>query len=492
MAGMTREREYTREITRTGKVPLSSKIFQGFGGLVNSHKDFAFGTFVLLYYSQILNLPASVVSVVIGISLIVDAVSDPIVGSISDNFKSKLGRRHPFMFGAAVPFGLSMYFLFAPPTGLGDVALVAWLLTFIILARLAFTFFIVPWNAIAAEFSTDYVERTSIITYRYLVGWSGGIMFYLFTWAYLFPNTEEYPAGQLNPEYYPLFGMVVGCLVTLWALVSAWGTRKEIPYILQPVKPTPRFTLKRTFDEVMLALTSANFRRLFILSLLFSGIAGVGGVFDIYMNTYFWGLTPTELRWFALAGIGALVAFATVPILQLKFDKNIMLQVGLSIVMVLAITKVCLRFWNVLPENGDPLLLQILVGFSIVSTYMLTVCGIMVGSLVADMLDEQELDTYRRQEGVFASALSFSSKATSSVGLILGGFLLDFVISLPRQAQPGTIDNDILFRLAFTDGVALPLLFFIPIYLISRMTMTRARLADIQEKLHARRVEEDA
>jgi Na+/melibiose symporter-like transporter len=234
---------------------------------------------------------------------------------------------------------------------------------------------------------------------------------------------------------------------------------------------------------VLLALTSANFRRLFLLTLLFSGIAGVGGVFDIYMNTYFWGLTPPALRWFALTGFGALIAFATVPLLQARFDKNVLLQICLSIVMVLAITKVTLRFLDVLPANGEPSLLPILVGFSIVSVYLLTICGIMVASLIADLLDEQQLDTGRRQEGVFASALSLSSKATSSIGLIIGGFLLDFVIRLPKVAEPGMVLDDTLFRLAFTDGVAVPLLFFIPIYLISRITMTRERLAEVQAEL---------
>jgi Na+/melibiose symporter-like transporter len=222
---------------------------------------------------------------------------------------------------------------------------------------------------------------------------------------------------------------------------------------------------------------------------LFSGIGGVGGVFDIYMNTYFWAFTSTELKWFALAGLGAMAAFITVPLLQIKFDKNIMLQVCLSMVMVSAIGKVCLRFWDVLPDNGDVLLLQLLVFQATVQAYLLTICGIMVGSLVADLLDEQELETGRRQEGVFASGLSFSAKATSSIGIVIGGLILDFVVSLPKQAVPGSIDQDTLFRLAFSDGVAVPLLFFIPIFLMSRITMSRARLAEVQSALIARRGE---
>ncbi len=479
--------QYTRAKVREGKVPVSTKIYQGFGGIVNSHKDFAFNTFLLLYYSQILGLSASLVSIVIAISLVVDAVSDPVVGSISDNYKSKMGRRHPFMLWSAVPFGLTMYLLFAPPADLGDGLLLGWLLFFTITARLAFTFFIVPWSAIAAEFSNDYVERTSIITYRYMVGWTGGVIFSIAAWTYLFPNTEAYPAGQLNPEYYSTFGLVVGCLVALWALISTLGTRKEIPYLLQPVSETPRFNIVTVFHEVMLALRSANFRLLFFVFLMFSGLAGVGGVFDIYMNTYFWEFTSDELRWFALTAFGAIGAFITVPVLQRVIDKHTLLQYFLSLFMVGAIIKVCFRFWDIWPDNGDPMLLYLLIVHASIQVYLLTTCGIMVGSLIADLLDEQELETGRRQEGVFSAAISFSSKATSSIGIIIGGLLLDFVITFPKQAALGSVDADTLFRLAINDGVMIPLLFFIPIFLMSRMTMTRKRLVEIQVALNKTR-----
>ena len=484
---MSENYEYRRGQVREGKVPVRTKILQGFGGLVNSHKDFAFGTFLLLYYSQILGLSASLVSVVVALSLIVDAVSDPIVGSMSDNYKSKLGRRHPFMFAAAIPFGITMYCLFTPPSGLGDWALLAWLACFTIAARIAFTFFIIPWNAIAAEFSQDYVERTSIITYRYMVGWVGGVMFFVFTWSYLFPNTEAYPAGQLNPANYSTFGLIVGCLVILWAFISSLGTKDQIPYLLQPVHETPSTSIRSVVSDTLMALKNANFLRLFVLFFIFSGVAGVGGVFDIYMNTYFWEFTPDELRWFALSAIGAICAFIAIPFLQKIIDKHILLQWFLAAVMILAMLKVCFRFWDIWPENGDPLLLQLLICHSVVQTFLLTTCGIMVASLVADLMDEQELETGKRQEGVFSAALSFSAKATTSVGIVIGGLVLDFVVALEKQAPVGSVDDGTLFRLAFSDGIAVPLLFFIPIYLISTITMTRSRLAEVQAQLGEKR-----
>jgi Na+/melibiose symporter-like transporter len=77
-------------------------------------------------------------------SLEVDAVTDPMVGQLSDRFKSKWGRRHPFMLIGALPFGIALYFLFAPPAGLDPYGLFGWLLAFAIIVRVLLTFFFVP------------------------------------------------------------------------------------------------------------------------------------------------------------------------------------------------------------------------------------------------------------------------------------------------------------------------------------------------------------
>ena len=110
---MTDSVKYTRARVREGKVSVATKIGQGIGALPGVYKDFAFNTLLLLYYSQILGLPALSASAVIAVALIVDAVTDPLVGSLSDNMHSPLGRRHLLMYGSAIPLGLSMYFLFA-------------------------------------------------------------------------------------------------------------------------------------------------------------------------------------------------------------------------------------------------------------------------------------------------------------------------------------------------------------------------------------------
>ncbi len=141
---MTDSVEYTRARVREGKVSRATKIGQGIGALPGVYKDFAFNVLLLLYYSQILGLSAIWASAVIAVALIVDAITDPLVGSLSDNLRSRLGRRHPLMYASAIPLGLAMYFLFSPPGGLDQLPLIGWMLCFTLLVRLTFTFFVVP------------------------------------------------------------------------------------------------------------------------------------------------------------------------------------------------------------------------------------------------------------------------------------------------------------------------------------------------------------
>ncbi|MEM7016417.1 MAG: MFS transporter [Pseudomonadota bacterium] len=477
---------YTRDKVREGPVPLQTKILQGFGALPGSHKDFAFNSLLLLYYTQILGVSATATSMVLATALIIDAITDPLVGAYSDNLKTRLGRRHPLMYVAALPLGLMMYLLFSPPEGLSHNGLVAWLFGVTVILHLSFTFFVVPWNALAAEFTDDYVERTSIIAFRHLVGWIGGVIFGFSILSIVFAATEEYPVGQLNPANFEPFGMIAGSLTVIWCLFTTHMTRKEVPYLLQP-RQSVSAGLRGMLRQCFAALQSPNYRLIIVGYLTFIGIAGITGVFDSFMNTFFWGLAAEDLRWLTFTIIGAISAIASASLLQARFLKQHLLLTCLFSVMVLSMLKVTFRLIGWLPENGDPMLIVFLVAQDTLIVYCMTVGGIMFASMIADLVDEQEIRTGMRQEGVFSSVLGFASKASSSLGLIIGGLMLDHFIHFPRGEQPGEIDPDILFRLAIADGLLVNIFILIPVILLFRYSLTRENLADIQAQLKSRR-----
>ncbi len=478
--------QYARAQTRSGRLPLSTKIYQGIGALPDTLKTFAFSTFLLFYYNQVLGVRAVLASIAIFLALVVDALTDPMVGSFSDNLRSRLGRRHPLMYGAALPLGVFIFLLFSPPDGLSEMALFVWLVTFAIATRISMAFYLVPWNALFAEFSDDYVERTAIITFRYLIGWTGGVIFTFVTWSYIFPSSAEFAKGQLNPAAYHVFAPILGLLIGAAAFITTYLTRNEIPYLLQPLGQPVPFSLKRVFGEVLMALQNRDFLVLFMTLLTASAIGGTTDALNIYVQTYFWELNGQALRWFALAILGFMIAFAVMPIIQARFDKKRLVIYGLAFLVLNGVAMIGLRFLDVLPPNGSPLLLPLLVTNEIIRIGVFTVVVIMFGSMVADALDAQELTTGRRQEGIFSAALSFSTKATSGLGVLLGGLLLDYVISFPRGASPESVDPATVRMLGVIAGIGLPLLFLFPFSMISRYRITREAHAEIRRQLDER------
>ena len=115
----------------TTKLSHSVRWSFGIGQMAEGIKNSSFSAFLLFYYNQVLGLPAESAGLAIAISLIFDAVTDPMIGSVSDRWQSPLGRRHPFMYASALPLGISFYFLFAPASFAvagGEASLFAWML----------------------------------------------------------------------------------------------------------------------------------------------------------------------------------------------------------------------------------------------------------------------------------------------------------------------------------------------------------------------------
>lgn len=483
-------RTYQRAQQRDGKVPLSAKIFQGIGALADTYKNFAFGTFVLFYYNQVLGMPALYASAAIMVALVIDAVTDPLVGSFSDGLQTSLGRRHPLMYVSALPLGLTLFLLFVPPE-LSEIGLFVWLTFFAVAVRVSMTLFQVPWNAMFAEFSDDYAERSQIVTFRYLCGWIGGTVFVFSTWTFIFPSTEAFTPGHMNPDAYVTFAIVLGIAVTVAVLLTTHLTRNQIPFLLQP-QQSQSFSLGKVVEDIRVAVTNKDFLILFFGLFMMSVLGGTTGAFELYINTYFWGLLPEDLRWLTLTFLGAAFAFAVIPALQSRYDKKHLLVFFMMFLLINGIALILLRFAGVLPENGEPMLLVIIVGNEIVRVAAGTIVAIMFVSMVADTLDKQELETGLRQEGVFSSAMTFSGKATSGVGIFLGGLILDYVLAFPQGIKPQEADPDLIFNLGLYAGIMIPLFYLIPFWFVTRYSITRESHANIQKALLIKRTERES
>ena len=126
---------------------------------------------------------------------------------------------------------------------------------------------------------------------------------------------------------------------------------------------------------------------------------------------------------------------------------------------------------------------QQLLALRPLTPFLRLLTAIMFISMIADLVDDQELKTGQRQEGVFAAGVAFSTKAVGSLGVIVGGFLLEFFVQFPAGQGQTEISEDVLFRLAITDAIVVNSLLLIPAFLISKYTLTRRNFAAVQAAL---------
>ena len=120
--------EFMEDVNQKSKLSFSTKFYYGFGSISFGIKNNGFSYFVLFVYSSVLGLPAWMAGLALNIVLVADAITDPLVGYYSDRLRSRWGRRHPFMYAAALPVAITYFFLWTPPESLTDWQLFSYLL----------------------------------------------------------------------------------------------------------------------------------------------------------------------------------------------------------------------------------------------------------------------------------------------------------------------------------------------------------------------------
>ena len=476
-----------------GPLSFNLKFAFGVGQVAEGLKNGAFGTFLLFYYNQVLGVSGTLAGIAVGTAVIVDAITDPLAGSLSDYWKSPLGRRHPFMYASAVPLAITFYLLFNPLVT-SEWALFVWLVVFTNLTRTSMTLYHVPHISLGAEMTEDFSERSAVVGWRTFMGTFGGLAALLIGFGVFFVETPEFERGQLNAAAYAPYAATVSVLMVATIFWSAWGTRSVIPYLPGP-PPSDRMNLlgvmKRMFVDVAAALRSGSFRWLFAGVLIVFIMVGVDGALNIYVYTYFWELTGAEILMLAPAyPIGILLGAPLAPYLHRRFGKRFFVIFGTLSWAGWQILPVVLRLTDYFPENGTFLLIPLLVAFRVIQGASTVQANVAFGSMVADCVDEHELATSKRQEGIFFAAVSFSGKSASGFGNIIAGFGLD-IIGWPRGPEirsAADVPAETLVELGIMYGPVVAGLGLVSAWCYTNYKLTRKGHEEILVELRARRL----
>ena len=443
------------------------------GNMPFAVKDAAFINFVVFYYTQVQGLSGSLTGLAMFIAISWDAISDPIVGSWSDTFRSRWGRRHPLLIAGGLPAALLLIALFAPPSGLTELGIFAWLAGTSILLRTFITIYFIPYSAMGAELSSDYDERTVIAKARVTMAWLAGMLLPAIAFAVIFQSQGD-TDGRLLAANYTVYGVVSALVAGATVLFCVWGTRSVIPRLPSASASGSGSLIQQTLRDFRTAFGNYNFRISIGSNLAFGMAAGVYSTLALYMGTYFWEFQPEQLAGLVIPTAAAtLVAFSVLNRLGRRYDKPTILKLVCLGIALNSLWFTGARLLGILPDNDHPLIYALQWLNTGIGVFTIVALQIISVSLIADILDEHELATGKRQEGVFFAAGTFVGKATSGVGALLAGAVIDIAGIVPGSA-PGEISNQSLailgwFMICITVALSLVAFFF-----ASRIRLSRA------------------
>jgi Na+/melibiose symporter-like transporter len=460
---------------------LGTKLAYGFGAVAFGVKNNGFDYFLLLFYSQVMGVDAPLVGLALLIALLFDAFSDPIVGYMSDNTHSRWGRRHPWMYASAVPVAICYFLLWVPPEGLTGNALFPYVLVLAILIRVLITFFEVPSSALSAELTGDYDERTSLFSYRYFFGWVGGTLMATVALAVFLVPTETISNGLLNKQGYETYSVVASVLILISILVTALGTHRHIPHFKAP-PPKAAMSVRRIFREIYETLGNRSFAALFLAALFGAVAAGLSAGLSFYMSGYFWEFSTDQISVISFSIIfSAFIALFLAPAISRRSGK----KRGAIFVGVIAFTvapaPVVLRLLGMMPDNGHPALFPIVLLAVMVETTLVITLSILTSSMMADLVEDSEIRTARRSEGVLFAAATFARKAVQGFGVMAASAVLA-VVQFPKGVAPGQVPEETVMRLGLYYA---PTLFVIWMLMIACLRLYRIDRSTHENNLKA-------
>ena len=466
-----------------------TKFFYGIGSVAFGVKDNGFGALLLLFYNQALGLDARLAGLAIAIALVVDAFLDPLIGYVSDHLDTRWGRRHPFMYAAAVPASVTYLLLFSPPAGLSQTGLFTYLLVSAIGVRAFIALYEIPNSALVAELTQSYDQRTSYLSWRYFFGWMGGLTMSVAAFGIFLSEGVGKTSGTQIPSNYHAYGVAAAIVMFCAIMASSLGTHRAIPWLNRPAVREGHQARSNPFRDIRRALSSRSAVVILLAGMLYSLAMGLTGGIAPYIYSYFWTLTPQQISLLVSSGfLSAFAALGLAPRLSRRFDKR-RASIGITIaIVIISPIALVLRLLGLFPSPSSPSLIPLLFVTVAVSSALLIIQGILFTAMLADVVEESEVRTGQREEGVFFAANIFVQKCVSGLGVFSSSALLALA-HFPAHANPGTVPDSVITTLSEYYIGTFVLLNFASMACVFAFRITRARHAENLAILASRRGE---
>ncbi|PID78955.1 MFS transporter [bacterium DOLZORAL124_64_63] len=470
------------------RIPFPKKLAYGAGAFVNNLLGAAPGEMMI-----VLNLGLGMDPVLIGwlgfIPRITDAITDPLMGFISDGTRSRWGRRRPYIFAGAILVAIIFAAMWQLSPQWSQGFTFVWFLLFSIFFYIAYTMMATPWVALGYELTPDYHERTRLMGTQYF---AGSVVYLVTPWFLAIMNSGKFfrdAAGK--PDQIAGAGglaiviavvvLALGILPAIFLRERSFSSRSAAA---DPARSAPPMAerFREFFAGFAATLKSGPFLKLCAATfLIFNGFILVASFQKYVLIYYVFAGDQTEgAKWFGIAGsvtqFSAFGAVVLVTWLSTRIGKRRTFIAATYVAML----GYALKWFCYNPAVPWMVLIPApLLGFSLSTLFTL------MPSMTADVVDLDELNTHQRREGMYGSIYWFMVKLGLSAALLGSGYLLNatgFDVDLGPIQAPRTLT---LMRL-FDAGVPV-LTSLLAIWAVSRFPLTEEKAYAIRRRLEDRR-----
>lgn len=469
------------------RVPFLKKVAYGSGAIVNNTLAYAMGSMIIVLNLG-LGIDPALVGTLAALPRLTDAFTDPLMGYISDNTRSRWGRRRPYIFIGAILVAIIFAMLWQLPEGKSDNWYFTYFLIGSIIFYLAYTMFATPWVALGYELTADYHERTRLMGVQNFIG---QLAYVIGPYFLLIMQTDRFFDNMVDGARG--LAIAIAIFVAIAGILPAIFLRERFtPEVLEDIEEDdgPKESasgklvrvLKDFFTGFGITLKFKPFLKLCAATfLVFNGFMLIAA-FQSYVIIYyvFGGDTKAGAEWVghagALGGISTFFIIALITWLGPKFGKRHVFYVTTSISAI----GYLLKWFCYNPDIPWLILLPaplIACGFGGLFTLM--------PAMVADVVDADELETYERREGMFGSIFWWVVKLGMAAALFAGGFLLNatgFDVELGGNQTERT-----LFLMRAFDVLIPAISSIIAIWAIATYSLTESKAHEVRTKLEARR-----
>ncbi len=461
----------TTPVRSTANVSTPKKLLYGLGAFTENAMQNAVGNMANPFFNVALNVSPALLGIATSVFRLWDAVTDPIMGALSDRTESRFGRRRPYIVGGAVVGALLFVLMWWCPRGMSPTFYFGWYLGISLLFYTAFTVYGVPYVALGYELSNNYHDRTRVMSYR---TWFQSVAGICIQWLFWLTQRDLFEDTVEGMRY-------VGIGMALLMLIMG-----VMPGIFLKEKPLTEVERIRNQQTVKLRNALSVFKvkefRTILYCLLFS-ILGMFLViiFGFYINLYyvFGGDLKAASTLVGFAGtFYHLCCMASIPLIAWTSGRLGKKKV-LMIFMGIAVFANVIKWWTFMPENPWLQLLStglIAPGLSAIWT--------LLASMTADVTDLDELKNGTRREASFGAFYSWTMKLGFAFCFLVSGFILEgtgFDAALGGDQSESTLRS---MMLLFTYVPAVGLL--IAMVVIARYPLDETTADDVRRQLEKR------